>query len=81
MSSTELSAQHLFGETVEEVDEDTGEKVLLFHLGDDEDAVNITHEFGSPAEAAHRLMAAADAMRQHAERLMYRERMRTSGWT
>jgi len=81
MSSTELSAQHLFGETVEEVDEDTGEKLLSLHLGDDEEAVRITHEFGSPEEAAGRLLATAEAMRAHAERIRYRERMRTAGWT
>jgi hypothetical protein len=77
----ELSAQHLTGESVEEVDEGTGEKVLFFHFCDDVNAAEIHHDFGSAEEVAGRLLAAADALRKHAERIRYRERQRTAGWT
>lgn len=81
MGIIDLSAGHLHGESVEETDPDTGEKVLLFHLCDDESAVDITHEFGSPEAAAHRLMACAEAMRAHAERLWDRTRLHSGSWT
>ncbi|HTJ37412.1 MAG TPA: hypothetical protein VL738_29645 [Dactylosporangium sp.] len=81
MGLIDLSAQHLFGETVEEVDEDSREKILLFHLGDDEDGVNINHEFGDPEMSALRILGVAEAMREHAERIRHRARMRSAGWT
>lgn len=77
----ELSAQHLSGSSVDEPDEDTGERVLFFHLGDEECAVEIRHEVGDPELAAIRLLAAAEELRKHAERIRYRERLRTAGWT
>lgn len=73
----ELSAIHLSGETVDEDDED----VLVFHLCDELNGVDITHKFGNSEEAAHRLMKCAEAMRLHAERIRYRHRLRTVGWT
>jgi hypothetical protein len=73
---TALSAQHLAGEEI--VDDDG---VLKFWLCDDEDAVEIGHEFGDPEASADRIAAAGQAMIQHAERIRYRARMRSAGWT
>ncbi len=73
---TALSAQHLVGEPVEDED-----GVLKFWLCDDEDAVEIGHEFGDPEASAARIAAAGQAMIEHAERIRYRARMRTAGWT
>jgi hypothetical protein len=72
---TTLSAQHLAGETVEE------DGVLSFWMLDDEDAAEISHEFGDPEESAKRIEATGRAMIEHAERIRYRARMRSSGWT
>lgn len=72
---TELEAQHLVGETVED------DGVLRFHLSDDEDAVEIGHEFGDPEESAKRIIAAGRAMIEHGEQIRYRARQRTAGWT
>lgn len=77
----ELSAQHLSGRSVDEVDKDTGERESYFYLGDEESAVEIMHEIGDPEMAAIRLLAAAEEMRKHAEHIRYRERLRTAGWT
>ena len=76
----ELSAQHLTGRTAEEPDDDTGELRLYFYLGDEDSAVEISHEIGDPEEAARQLLAAAEAMRAHAELIRSRERLRTAGW-
>jgi len=73
--ATTLAAQHLSGETVEEDGE------ITFWLCDEEDAVELNHEIGDPEKAAERLEATARAMLEHAERIRYRVRMRTAGWT
>lgn len=77
----DLSAQHVTGTSVDEEDADTGERRFYFRLGDDERAVNITHDIGDPADAALRLDQLALALRAHAERLRYRVRSRTTGWS
>lgn len=76
----ELSAQSLTAESAEEVDEETGEKLLYLYIGDGESACEIRHEVGDPMVAVRRLRAAADAMRDHAARIEAREG-RNRGWT
>lgn len=73
---TALSAQHLSGEEV--VDDDG---VLKFWLSDDEDAMEISHEIGDPERSAARIAEVGRALIEHAERIRYRARMRTAGWT
>lgn len=72
---TALDAQHLVGEPVEE------DGVLKFWLCDDEEAIEIGHEFGDPEASADRIAAAGRAMIEHAEQIRYRARQRTAGWT
>lgn len=72
-----LSAQHITGETVE--DEDGGEPMLW--IEDGETAVEISHEIGDDAAAEMALRRLAEAILAHADRIGYRRRMRTTGWT
>lgn len=70
-----LSAQHVTGKTVE----DDGE--LMFWVEDGEAAVELTHEIGDQEAAALAMIQLADKLREHAERIRYRRRTRTAGWT
>lgn len=72
-----LSAQHITTDSVEA--EDDGEP--LFWIEDGETAVEICHEIGNDEAAARALVQLADALREHAERIRYRARLRTAGWT
>lgn len=80
-AGVELSARHLTAQSVEEVDEETGEKRLVFYLGDEDNAAEIISDFGDPEVSARCLLDAADKLRQHAELIRSRERLRTAGWT
>lgn len=70
-----LSTQHLTAETAE----DDGE--LLLWIEDGATAVELVHEVGDPEAAAQALDRLAVKVREHAERIRYRHRMHTTGWT
>lgn len=71
----DLSAQHL--SAVSEVGEDG---VLVFVISDEEDDVEIGHEFGDPEESARRFEQLAEQARVHAERIRAESRA-SLAWT